>query len=299
MDNQQDGRYNRPDNTDSNEDVSQNTDQQNADQQGTAWQSTDPKTGPYSENTTQPVAETNSVFQTTAEPTAYPGQQTKNLNTNGEINGKTEPPGVLDIIYGTLFDSARTFASFAENPHLKAVLTIFIALNLAGILAYMLYLPLYVDMLSYTLEVYLDPAKYTANGLGESICVSLASMILSFIKLFFVAGMLHLLADLVGGKGKARSVFAVCGVAGLPAVFMIPVTIILALTAQKIYNGLLLILVVGNISMYIWCVYLVIIGMREVHHISTGRSFAIVVMPWVALICFFILYMIFMSKLSA
>lgn len=217
------------------------------------------------------------------EKNVYPVEQRDNIGNDDQVKN-----GVLDIVYGVLFDPVRTFAGLARRPPAGAAVIIFIVLNLAEALMGLLTTPRYFGEMPVPGFPGMEAFTHSLLPL-----FSAGGFIFSVVKWFFMAGLLHLLAELLGGRGDARGVFVVYGVAGLPAVFMFPVDIILALfragSAVLFFSGLL------GLGVFVWSVVLLIIGVREVHRFSTGRATLAVLMPGLALVALFIMGVMFIG----
>ncbi len=204
------------------------------------------------------------------------------------LNSNQAKKGILEIFYGVLFEPARTFAGFAQKPPIFTITIIFVAFNLAEALTDIFTTPVYLDKIGELPGIAGAGAKQAMLSFAV-----IAGFLFSLIKWFFMAGLLHLLAELYGGNGTARSVWAVYGVAGLPAVFMIPVQIIISLfTTGESFDYIAGLLTLG---LYAWGVILLIIGLREVHHFSTGRAVFTVVTPGLMLLFLTMITLIFIG----
>lgn len=213
----------------------------------------------------------------------YLTEQKDNINHDDQ-----DKSGILDIIYGILFEPVQTFARFAQKPPIVSIVIIFLALNLAEVFAGLYTTPVYMDKISGWPEI----AGTGANQAMLSF-VAIVGFLFSIIKWFFMAGLLHLLAELYGGHGKASSVWVVYGAAGLPAIFMIP----LQIGTSLLNTGGLYGFIAGltALGLYVWCVILLIIGLREVHHITTGRAVLVVITPWLMLLFLLLVILIFIG----
>jgi len=215
----------------------------------------------------------------------YSAEQKDNIiNSGNQVKS-----GILDIVYGVLFDPVRTFAGFAQKPPIVPVIIIFLALNLAEAVTSLFIAPAYFDNMS-------DLPGFTGAGTKQAVLsfVVLAGFSFGLLKWFLMAGLLHLLADLYGGRGTARSVWAVYGAAGLPAVVMIPVQLMITF----FISGGLTDLITGLLAMglYVWGVLLLIIGLREVHRLSTGRAVLAVLTPGLMILLLALVNIIFIGS---
>ncbi|MTI83565.1 MAG: YIP1 family protein [Firmicutes bacterium] len=190
-----------------------------------------------------------------------------------------EKPGLnfLDLIYGVLFDPARTFQKVAANPPLWQAVLIYVLVSVLtgamGVFVNFRIMPAAVSELS-----------STVMGLVQSILplLALGGILLQFVKWFTYSALLHLLADFFGGKGTARGVFTVYGLAGLPTLFIIPVQL-LVLGISPGNSWLDIFTIPVSIALTIWAVILLILGIKEVHGFSTGRAAAVVFTPVAAM----------------
>jgi len=184
---------------------------------------------------------------------------------------------ILDLVYGVLFEPARTFAGLAKQPPVTATAIIVVLLNLAEALMELFTMPQYMPELPLPNLPDLEALVAMSTPLFAA-----GGFFLGFVKWFFMAGLLHLLAELYGGRGDARGVFTVYGLAGLPAALMIPVELLTVLFAPSAafntINGLL------SLAVFIWSVVLLIIGIREVHGFSSGKAALTVFTPALAIV---------------
>ncbi|MCG8402883.1 MAG: YIP1 family protein [Firmicutes bacterium] len=199
--------------------------------------------------------------------------------------------GILDLIYGVLFDPVRTFAGFAQQPPVFAAVIIVVLLSLAQALMGMFNTPYYLN----GLQLPGIPAQDAMQALMP--LATAGGFVLGFVEWFFMAGVLHLLAELYGGRGRARGVFAVYGLAGLPAALIIPLQLLVSFfpssAGVNIISGLL------SLAVFIWFVILLVIGIREVHGFSTGRAAFTVFTPVLALIVILFIGLIVFGSLAA
>ncbi len=213
----------------------------------------------------------------------YLTKQKDNINHDSQ-----DKSGILDILYGILFEPGQTFACLAQKTPFVSIVIIFLALNLAEAITSLYTTPVYIDRISSWPGI----AGTSANQAMLSF-MAVVGFLFSVIKWFFMAGLLHLLAELHGGNGTAKSVWVVYGVAGIPAVFLIPLQIGTSLlNTGGLYDFIAGLLTLG---LYAWCVILLIIGLREVHHITTGRATLIVITPWLMLLLMALVTLVFIG----
>lgn len=225
---------------------------------------------------------------------------TEPVTTPITLEEPPQPPlKYYDIIYGVLFEPVQTMKRVAQQPPLAATLVIVIALSLISLLT-SLYTSAHGGSANLGLEMGLPMAR--AKMFSEALraaapMLAILGAIFYFVKWFFYSALLHLLADFYGGKGNARTVFVVYGLAGLPAVFLIPLDV---LTTMVLPNLATLVNTLASLTVLVWGFILLTIGIREAHLLSTGRAVAVILTPVAVVVLLFILSLVgFMSALSA
>lgn len=208
-------------------------------------------------------------------------------------SGSNKKESILDLVYGALFEPARTFAGLAKQPPVLATVVIVLLLNLAEALMAIFTVPQYIRELQLPNLLYLNALAEVSVPLFAA-----GGFFLGFVKWFLMAGLLHLLAELYGGRGDARGVFTVYGLAGLPAALIIPVQLLAVFFASSValdtITGLL------SLAVFVWSVVLLVIGIREVHGFSSGKAALTVFTPTLAIIFMLIVGLImFGSVISA
>ncbi|WP_049752629.1 Yip1 family protein [Candidatus Desulforudis audaxviator] len=191
--------------------------------------------------------------------------------------------GFLEIIYGVLFDPVKTFRRLAEDPPFLLVLVIVTLVNAAGTLMSML-----------TVNT-IAPAELGAEFdrliAGVAPFLVLAGFFLWYAKWLGYGAVLHLVAQLLGGRNGPKATLTVYGLAGLPAVFMLPVQgfVVVAGLAETPASAILGLIGLG---VFVWSLALLIIGLREVHQLSTGGAAIVVFAPVAAVAALFLLLLI-------
>lgn len=188
-----------------------------------------------------------------------------------------------DIIYGVLFDPVKTMRRLVEKPPVTATLIIVIALTLVELLT-SLYITAQGSQANLGLEMGLPLSQ--ARAFSEALraaapVMAVLGAIFYFLKWFFYSALLHLLAEFFGGQGRARTVFVVYGLAGLPAALMIPINVLAGLALPTAATT---ISTIGGLLVLVWGIVLLVIGIREAHLISTGRAVGVVLTPVLALL---------------
>lgn len=205
-------------------------------------------------------------------------------------------PGLLELVYGTLFEPVKTCRRVAESPPMGKVALLFTAAKLLSVLVILIG-GLY------------SPGLFTGgfpgspgHGLEGMIrAVAPAAVVLGltfeYLKWFTHSGILFLLAGLFGGRGSAPGALTATGLASLPALAILPVQILAIILAGgrgvPAWAGVLFWLVT-----LVWGTVLVIIGLRETQQLSTGRAAAVVLVPAAVMVVLAILLLVFLIVLA-
>lgn len=193
-------------------------------------------------------------------------------------------PGLLELIYGVLFEPAVTMKKVAQRPPLLSAFLIITIIGVFGALMGILTASRVLgDDLRATPLAYLAPAIQALTPLA-----AILGLIWGYVKWFSYSAIIHLVADLLGGRGGARGVFALVALAGLPSIFMIPVQFLTYYfgpghTPVQVLVGL------TGLGVWVWSVILLVIGLREVHGLSTGRTLLVVFSPYLVLLLLLLL----------
>ncbi|MCL6448329.1 MAG: YIP1 family protein [Armatimonadetes bacterium] len=187
-----------------------------------------------------------------------------------EKNGR--PQGFLELVYGVLFEPSATFSRIKDRERLPVGRTVII-FTLANVA---------VSLMSATVTSRLMyfHAVDGAGVLMRSVAPAMAvlGLFFQYAKWFFYSGLLHLLAEFFGGRGRALGVFVVSGLASLPAVFTVPVNFLLLLFGVRGFT-LSFFVYLFSVVAVVWGAVLLVLGIREVHGLSTGRAVAVVLLP--------------------
>lgn len=215
-----------------------------------------------------------------------------------EAGGPGGDPGrpeynLLDLIYGVLFDPVRTFKKAAADPPLwQSVLIYAIVTVFSGAMG------TFINFRTMPLAVSDLPMGVLRIVQGMLPLIALGGVVLQFIKWFTYSALLHLLADFYGGKGTARGVFTVYGLAGLPTLFIIPVQLLaLAVLPGNFFLNILVIPI--SLALAVWGIILLVLGIREVHRFSTGRALAVVFTPVLVIALLIIIAVVILISVAA
>jgi len=188
---------------------------------------------------------------------------------------------LLENIFGTLFSPASTFRRMLEERTsvTTAAIVVLIACICSGIGSI---LTQNVVMSVFTeFPPGFEPAT-DFEGMTFSPAVSMnLSVIGGFIGWVFIAGILHVVAKILGGKGAFTEMLVLMGFAMLPNILQAPIGLVVihigSLTGAFVSMGL------GGV-LAIWILILDVLAIREAHKFSTGRAIATLVLPFVVLI---------------
>jgi len=200
---------------------------------------------------------------------------------DGPADGPAEEKdyqGFLELVYGILFEPAKTMTRVTRRPPLAAALLVVTILSVLGSLMGLLTASRVLDQSLQEMAMgQFFPVMRALAPLGVVL-----GLFWGYVKWFGYSAVLHLAADLLGGRGSARGVFAAAGLAGLPGIFMIPAQFM----AYWFGGGKLAVAVlVGLIGLAvgIWSIVILVIGVKQVYGLSTGRIVLIVFSPYLAL----------------
>lgn len=194
------------------------------------------------------------------------------------------PRGFLEIVYGVLFEPVQTMQRAAKNPPLVTALVIVTVISLLGTTMGLL---TFARVFSQSLDSGgIIPATRSLAPVAVAI-----SLVFSYVKWFGYSAILHLVADLLGGRGGARGVFAAAGLAGLPHIFLAPFQFLgYWYGLENLSVSVLLML--ASLAIWIWSSVILIVGLKATHRLSTGRSVLVFITPYLALFLLLILSLI-------
>lgn len=206
------------------------------------------------------------------------GQPGEQLPGGGRIGGGEPDPGFLEWVYGALFEPAGTMKKVAEKPPLGTAVLVVALLTLLGAVMGFLTASRVLTQGMYTpaLENFLPALRATTPFWV------ILSLFWGFAKWFGYSALLHLAADLLGGRGSARGVFATVGLAGLPSLFMAPAQVLAYWFGESAAATALVGL--AGLAAGIWSAVLLVIGLKQVHGLSTGHAVLVVLSPALALL---------------
>jgi hypothetical protein len=192
-------------------------------------------------------------------------------------------PGFLETIYGILFDPVRTFRRLADAPPLLLTFAIVTLVNAFGAL---------MSILTVRTVGLTDVDPEIAQVVSPAApFLILAGFFLWYAKWLGYGAVLHLTAQLLGGSGGARGTLVTYGLAGLPAILLLPVDA-LVVVANLGQSPVTVLLGLLRLAVFVWGVVLLVIGLREMHRFPTGRAVTTVLAPVGAVVLLVIVLLI-------
>lgn len=186
-------------------------------------------------------------------------------------------PNFFDLIYGVLFSPTDTFRVLSDVlPIGQAVATLFILTLSNAVVSFSFFRTAFKDIPGVNPE--LIPVFSGLFPLVLAFAVAFVGL-----KWFVFGAILHLMAELLGGKGTPKGTLTVYALASLPGVFIIPVEILLKLLqvpeiAAAAMSGAV------RIAVMIWGIVVLVIGLREIHSFSTGNAVLTIITPLVVFV---------------
>ncbi|MDD3653258.1 MAG: YIP1 family protein [Desulfotomaculaceae bacterium] len=199
---------------------------------------------------------------------------------------KWGPPGgiiqtgqvFLELFYGVLFKPVKTMESVALCPPVGVA---FIVVTIISILSL---------VTGYFAVSQLFTANLPGGGLAQILTVLsdllpywvVFGLLWGYLKWFGFSAALHLFAGLLGGGGAAAGVFAAVGLANLPSILFIPVNLLIYMMGE----GKVIVTVLSGVTgliVVVWTAILLVIGLKQVHGLTTGWSVLIVFSPFLTL----------------
>ncbi len=184
---------------------------------------------------------------------------------------KSDRRGFFELIYGVLFNPVEAFRSIANEPPVFHGFVIFISVLVINSLVNML-LPQDLG------EVPPELAEVVSQ-VGPAIVI--IGAILSTVFWLIQAGVFQVIAELLGGRGRAVGVLTVLALAAIPSVLMVPFTV-LSYILPKSFTGSFL-TIAGSLLVFVWWAVLLVIGLREIHRFSTLKAIATVIAPLIGM----------------
>ncbi|OPY62478.1 MAG: Yip1 domain protein [Pelotomaculum sp. PtaU1.Bin065] len=203
------------------------------------------------------------------------------------FTGGGSRPDFLELVYGVLFDPVKTMEIVARRPPVGLALLVFTILCVSDVTVGLLAVSRAMTAGLYDAGLQILPFSRVLAPLG-----AIFGLLWGYVKWFGYSAFIHLAAELLGGKGAATGVFVVVGLAGLPSIFMFPVNLL----SFWLGTGGLVIIVLAGLATAVWSVVLLVIGLKQVHGLTAGRSVLVVMSPFLILL---VLLMLIIAALVA
>jgi hypothetical protein len=203
-----------------------------------------------------------------------------------EIGNGTGRLGLLELVHGVLFSPAATFRAAGGAPPLKEAAFIFFLLTLGNSLA-----GSFLLRSNFAGIPGANVTEVTRVVTGLLPAFVFIAIVFAVVKWFLYSALFHFLAGLLGGRGNPRGTLAVCALAGLPGIFLVPVELALDILKVAAVPAAALGGLVG-LGVLVWEVILLVIGLREVHRFTTGSAVITVLLPLAVLVCLFVIFVI-------
>lgn len=182
-------------------------------------------------------------------------------------DGNQEKLGIAELIYGTLFSPTATFRRISHDPPLFYGFIVFVAVVFLTSVVYTLVPP----------DISEIPSPLAGVFAQAKPLIGIAGAMFAFIGWFIQGGVLHLFAEILGGKGRAIGVLTVIALSNVPRVLVIPIQVISYFMAGSFIGSFLT--VASTLIVFFWEIVLTVIGLREVHQFSTGRAVGALLIP--------------------
>ncbi|ADU52413.1 hypothetical protein Tmar_2336 [Thermaerobacter marianensis DSM 12885] len=197
---------------------------------------------------------------------------------NGGAGREAEDqPGLVDWVYGVIFTPRPTFARLAamERPPLGLLLTVAVIVTaLSGLVqGAAVVRDLAVPVVPGE-EPLLPPD--VARSPGMVLAMGVTAAVISVVALFVGAGFLHLVADLVGGRGTGVHLLAAIALGSLPPNL---IGIPLEALASRLGEGGAGLRNLGAVAIIVWSVVLTYHALRATKGLSRSDALIVLFVP--------------------
>ncbi|MHB8841146.1 MAG: YIP1 family protein [Candidatus Aquicultor sp.] len=189
--------------------------------------------------------------------------------TESPVPGEQEKKGLFDLLYGVITKPSETFRYLIETKPVLLAFLVYVAIAWIGAIAGI------SGSLTTARSLNHASGSTTLNpGLIATITVIVAP-ILAAISLAIVAGIYHIIALILKGKGDYAGLISALGFASFPRLFAAPFGLLtlVAGAAGSIIAG------IASLGFGIWFLVLDILAVRENYKFSLGRAILTVLIP--------------------
>jgi hypothetical protein len=176
--------------------------------------------------------------------------------------------GILDTFIGVLARPTSTIRSVCQQRPIGWAIIVYLAVSLI------------------TTVAWVEPGMLEKLGLPAlgMPAILVGGLIYNFVSLVIFTAIYHVVASVLGGRGRYWGVFCGSAFAALPAIFVAPLAVIgLLPIVGALLSGL------GTLGVVVWSFVLTILAVRENYLVSTGRAILIVFLPLVVLMALVLL----------
>lgn len=210
---------------------------------------------------------------------AFPEQQEKT-----KVLPNPKKKGIFELIYGILFDPLHTMREVAINPPWVKGIILYVLISLLSCLVTYV-----MSSSSWHMQINATDMQVLSTIVGPFFMITF--LLIMLISWFMYSGLLHLLADFFGGRGRGIGVLTVLALSSLPMLIFMPLNLILfLLTPESMANIFSFLFSLGA---SVWGAILLCLGIREVHQLTTGRAVLVVLLPPLGMLVIGILLFIF------
>lgn len=201
------------------------------------------------------------------------------LSSENSFDDQEKELTFVELCYGILFQPKETFKRMVNKPPIFYAFLIFIGVTILQSLV-----DVFVGIPSSLAKMDQMPGGFPREMQAMlsvfsqpsfTIIASTIGLVFGILWWFVNSAVLHLLAELFGGKGKGMGVMSVTGASLLPSVLLIPIQVfIYALNGPQWVVTILAVI----IGIYTYIV-LPVLGIARVHSFGIGRAIATVLTP--------------------
>lgn len=147
---------------------------------------------------------------------------------------------------------------------------------------------LFASLFIYVLSLIFALASEFMNSSALFFLLFPLTAVFSLFLLLLSCGISHLLAELLGGRGKAADLLLAFALCHVPLFFTAP----LVLAASFDWAFLRLLVGFANLAFFVWYGYLAVQSLMIVEKLSLGKSLFILLLPLICLILLMVLLII-------
>ncbi len=175
-----------------------------------------------------------------------------------ESDGEEKSPDILELLYGIMAKPAATMERLANRPPVGAALVVFTVSTIISTLVVARDVPFYGHGI---------PNLGALAGLATA-----AGLIFAYGGWFIGTAVIHLWAELLGGRGRALALFSAAGMLSFIQLFNVPAAVIAKAVGDWFSNMV-------SLAVFGWLVVLYVISVKTIYRISVGRAIAALLLP--------------------